>query len=203
VNEIVTGWSLGGAVVEGEPAYPAGGSAAAAVEHCLIQLSGTIRVWRDGIEQEVAPLEPADLDYPGIGPVRTYTIGHPKAVTLPRYVDGVVTSMNVTSGPEWLIDHAWSVAAAYDAGTITLAEGAVQLGNPRRPAERAPRDPLGSVWALARGERDGQPLAVPSNRIGGPPGRWAEDGCSPRGRTRAPAPGQHQGAGRACSRRRH
>jgi saccharopine dehydrogenase (NAD+, L-lysine forming) len=198
VSEIVTGWSLGGAVVENEPAYPARGSAAAAVEHFLIQLSGTIRAWRDGVEQAVAPLEPVDLDYPGIGHVRTYTIGHPEAVTLPRYIDGVLTSMNVTSGPEWLIDHARSVAAAYDAGKITLAEGAVQLENPPRPAERGPRDPLGSVWALARGQRDGQPLAVsveprlkPRGRMGGGTGAALAAGLELLRKGRISEPGVH------------
>jgi saccharopine dehydrogenase (NAD+, L-lysine-forming) len=103
---------MGGAVLEDEPEYLAArGSAAAAVEHWLIQLSGTIRGWRDGVEREVKPLQPVDLRYPGIGPVRTYTVGHPEAVTLPRYLDGIVTSMNVMSGPDWLFEFAGSVAA--------------------------------------------------------------------------------------------
>jgi saccharopine dehydrogenase (NAD+, L-lysine forming) len=175
VSEIITGWSMGGAVVEDEPAYLAErGSAAAAVEHWLIQLSGTIRGWRDGAEAEVKPLQPVELEYPGIGSVRTFTVGHPEAVTLPRYLDGIVTSMNVMSGPEWLFDYAGTVAAAYDAGDISLAEGARRLEDPPRPAERAPRDPLATVWALARGERDGAPLSVavqpqvrPRGKMGG------------------------------------
>jgi saccharopine dehydrogenase (NAD+, L-lysine forming) len=168
VSEIITGWSMGGAVVEDEPEYlEARGSAAAAVEHWLIQLSGTIRGWRDGVEREVKPLQPVEFDYPGIGPVRTYTVGHPEAVTLPRYLEGIGTSMNVMSGPDWLFEFAGSVAADYDAGKITLAEGANRLEDPPRPAERGPRDPLGTVWALALGERDGEPLSVavePSRR---------------------------------------
>ncbi|HYC80399.1 MAG TPA: saccharopine dehydrogenase NADP-binding domain-containing protein [Solirubrobacterales bacterium] len=174
VEEIITGWSMRGAVVEDEAAYLDGSSAGAAVEHWLIQLSGTIRAWRDGSEEEVKPLQPVEFDYPGIGPVRTYTVGHPEAVTLPRYVDGIVTSMNVMSGPEWLFEYARTVAADYEAGKITLAEGALQLENPPQPAERGPRDPLASAWALARGERDGKPLAIsvespakPRGKMGG------------------------------------
>jgi saccharopine dehydrogenase-like NADP-dependent oxidoreductase len=180
VDEIVTGWSLSGAVVEDQPAYLTQASGpSAAVEHWLIQLSGTLRAWRNGAEQDVAPLQPVDLDYPGIGAVRTYTVGHPEAVTLPRYIDGIVTSMNVMSGPEWIFDHARTVAAAYDAGTLSLAEGARQLeDHPAPPAQRGPRDPLSSVWALARGRRDGQPLAVsvqPASRL---PGKMGATGTA-------------------------
>ena len=100
VSEIITGWTMRGAVVEDEPAYlSSSGSAGAAVEHWLIQISGSIRAWRDGTEQEIRPLQPVELDYPGIGRVRTYTVGHPEAVTLPRNMPGVQTSMNVMSGP--------------------------------------------------------------------------------------------------------
>lgn len=171
VHEIITGWSMGGAVVEDDPAYTEGASTGAAVEHWLIQLSGTIRGWRDGKEQEVDPLRPVDFEYPGIGPVRAYTVGHPEALTLPRNVPGIVTSMNVMSGPDWLFDHARTVAAAYDAGTITLAEGARQLENFTPPARRAPRDPLAAVWALARGERDGKPMSISVQPHAVPPGK--------------------------------
>lgn len=174
VREIVTGWSMKGAVVEDEAAYLDGGGAGAAVEHWLIQLSGTIRAWRDGSEQEVKPLEKVDLEYPGVGPVRTYTVGHPEAVTLPRYVNGVVTSMNVMTGPDWLFEYARTVAAEYDAGKITLAEGATKLENPPRPDQPGQRDPLATAWALARGERDGKSVAVsvqarenPRGKMGG------------------------------------
>jgi saccharopine dehydrogenase-like NADP-dependent oxidoreductase len=171
VAEIITGWSLGGAVLEEELDYPPAASAAAAVEHWLIQCSGTIRAWRDGKISEVPPLQAVDLNYPGIGPVRTYTVGHPEAVTLPRYLKGVTRSLNVMSGPEWLFENVRAVAADYDAGRITLAEGALRLENPPRPAARAPRDPLPVMWALARGQRAGQAWAVSAQPRLSPPGK--------------------------------
>lgn len=171
VSEIVTGWSMRGAVLEDEPAYLTRGSATAAMEHWLIQVSGTIRVCRNGVAQDIEPLQPVDLEYPGIGPVRTYTVGHPEAVTLPRYIGGLVTSLNVTSGPDWLFDHSRSVAALYDAGSVSLAEGARQMESPPRPAERGPRDPLAPVWALARGERAGRGVAVSVEPRAMPPGK--------------------------------
>ena len=173
VQDILTGWSMRGAVLEDEPAYPAGNAAGAAVEHWLIQISGTIRAWRDGAQADIAPLQPVDFDYPGLGPVRAYTVGHPEAVTLPRYIKGVVNSTNHTSGPDWVFEHARAVAADFDAGRITLAEGAARLNNPTRPegASTGARDPLGQVWALVRGERHGRPVAISVEPSAMPPGK--------------------------------
>jgi saccharopine dehydrogenase-like NADP-dependent oxidoreductase len=170
VTEILTGWSMRGAVLVDEPQYPASATGAA-VEHWLMQISGTIRAWRDGQECDIRPLDPVDLDYPDIGIARARTVGHPEAVTLPRYLPGLQSSTNVMSGPDWLFEHAREVAARYDAGEITLSEGAAELENPQRPEGVSPaRDPLGRTWALARGERDGQPLAISVDLSSMPPG---------------------------------
>ncbi|MFF8605645.1 saccharopine dehydrogenase family protein [Streptomyces sp. NPDC015346] len=174
VDELFTGWSLRGAVTEEEAAFPAPAGASAAVEHWLIQVSGSIRTWRDGREQDVAPLESVSLDYPGIGRVHAYTVGHPEAITLPRYVAGVSRSTNLTSGPEWIFEHVRKVAAAYTAGEVSLAEGARRLDEPPVPADLGPRDPLSQCWAAAYGLRDGRPVAVsvepaavPRGKMGG------------------------------------
>jgi saccharopine dehydrogenase-like NADP-dependent oxidoreductase len=174
VDEIVTGWSMRGAVLVDEPGYPASDAAGAAVEHWLLQSRATTRGWRNGGYADTTPLTPVELDYPGLGTVRGYTVGHPEAVTLPRNIAGVTTSLNMTSGPAWLFEHARSVAAAYDAGSITLAEGAEQLNNPPHPDHgQHTRDPLGSVWAWAHGQRDGEsisisvaPSAMPAGKMG-------------------------------------
>ncbi|GAB3857657.1 saccharopine dehydrogenase NADP-binding domain-containing protein [Nocardioides maradonensis] len=174
VDTLLTGWSMGGATLADEPDYPQTGGAGAAVEHWLIQISGSIRAWCGSEPRDITPLQPVEFDYPGLGRVRGYTVGHPEAVTLPRYLEGLTTSINITSGPGWIFEHAADVAAAYDAGTITLAEGAHQLENPPRPATKAPRDPLGQVWTVAIGTRDGQrtavsvsPTAMPEGKMGG------------------------------------
>jgi saccharopine dehydrogenase-like NADP-dependent oxidoreductase len=161
VDEIITGWSMRGAVLVDEPGYPAPAAAGAAVEHWLLQITGTIRGWRHGGPADTLPMLPVDLEYPGLGLVRGYTVGHPEAVTLPRNIPGATTAMNLTSGPAWVFDHARSVAEAFGAGHVTLKEGADMLANPRRP-DGAPssKDPLRSVWALARGQRDGETVSV-------------------------------------------
>ncbi|MFF4544035.1 saccharopine dehydrogenase family protein [Streptomyces sp. NPDC001406] len=173
VTEIFTGWSMRGAVLEDEPAYPSTGGAGAAVEHWLIQISGSIRAYRNGTEKDIEPLTPVELLYPGKGQVRAYTVGHPEAITLPRCFPTVVSSTNLTSGPAWVFDHARRVAADYDAGRVTLAEGAGRLEDMPAPPVDAPRtrDPLAQVWALARGERDGEPLAISVEPASMPPGK--------------------------------
>ncbi|WP_158890792.1 saccharopine dehydrogenase family protein [Amycolatopsis anabasis] len=173
VTEIFTGWSMRGAVLEDEPAYPPAGGAGAAVEHWLIQISGSIRAYRDGAEKDIEPLAPVELLYPGKGRVQAYTVGHPEAITLPRYFPTVVNSTNLTSGPVWVFDHARAVAADYDAGRVTLSEGASRLEHMPGPPEGVPRtrDPLHQVWAMVRGERDGEPLAVSVEPASMPPGK--------------------------------
>jgi saccharopine dehydrogenase (NAD+, L-lysine forming) len=172
VGEVVTGWSLREAVIEDEPVYLTGSSPGAATEHWLLQMSGTIRAWRDGAEQEIKPLEVVDFDYPGKGAARGYTVGHPEAVTLPRHLNGIAMSMNVMTGPDWIFEYAGRVAAEYEAGAITLKEGAARLEDPPpRPAGPRRRDPLSTLWALVRGERDGQPLVVSAEPAAMPPGK--------------------------------
>jgi saccharopine dehydrogenase-like NADP-dependent oxidoreductase len=175
VSEIITGWSMRGAVLSEEPGYPAPSAAGAAVEHWLLQITGTIRGWRDGGPADTVPMLPVDFEYPGIGPVRGYTVGHPEAVSLPLNIPGITTAMNLTSGPGWVFDHARSVAAAYGAGEITLKEGAARLSHPSRPEGAKPsRDPLGSVWAMARGQRGAETVSVSVEPRSMPAGKMGE-----------------------------
>lgn len=170
VDELYTGWSLRHAVAEVEDDYPASGSAAA-VEHWLLQCSGTIRIWDDGALTDARPVEPTTLDFPTFGPVRVYSMGHPEPLTLPRTVPCVKRAMNLQTGPGWIFDHLRAVAAEYDTGDVSLEEGAHKLENPPRPAQRGPRDDLPFVWALAHGRRNGENRAVMVYPTGAPQGR--------------------------------
>jgi saccharopine dehydrogenase (NAD+, L-lysine-forming) len=123
------------------------------------------------------PVAPISLPFPGFGTADVYTMGHPEAVTLPLTVPGLRRSINLQSGPDWFFDHIRAVAAEYEAGDVTLAEGAKKLESPVRPKERGPRDPLPDTWGLAYGERDGEAVRVavyakerPAGRMGGATG---------------------------------
>lgn len=198
VEEILTGWSMRGAVIEEEAAYPATSPAGAAVEHWLLQISGTIRAWDDGAPAVIRPLQRVELDYPGLGRVAGRTVGHPEAVTLPRRFPGLRRSLNVTSGPDWLFEHARTVAVEYDAGRISLQEGAALLSSATPPAEPGERDRLGTVWCLAVGTRDGariavsvEPAALPPGRMGGGTGTALAVGFDLLRRDGVSAPGVH------------
>lgn len=175
VDELHTGWSLSGAVVESEPDYPEEpGSGSAAVEHWLLQSSGCIRFWDRGGPVDGKPVDRAELAFPGLGTVVAYTMGHPEAVTLPRAIPGLRRSVNYQSGPQWLFEYLRAVAADHAAGRITLKEGARRIQSAPRPARKGPRDPLPVMWGLAYGARGGEELAVsahlralPLGRMGG------------------------------------
>lgn len=175
VTELITGWSMRGAVLVDEPGYPAPATAGAAVEHWLLQIAGTIRGWRNGGPADTQPMLPVTFDFPGIGPVVGHTVGHPEAVTMPLNIPGVVTAMNLNSGPEWIFDNARRVAADYNAGNVTLQEGASRLENAERPEGGVyARDPLGAVWALARGTRGGETVSVSVEPRSMPAGKMGE-----------------------------
>lgn len=157
VHELHTGWRLSGAVTVDEPSYPSG-SASAAVEHWLHQVSAPIYTWDDGGPTMAEPLTKVGLDVPGVGPVSAYTMGHPEPITLGRNVPGLRRSLNVHSGPDWVFDHLKDVSARYRAGEITMKEGARELVDPPKPAVRGPREAhhrLPVEWALAIGTSDG------------------------------------------------
>jgi len=95
VDELITGWGEGDIGEEdmGEPGE--GGSFGAATEHWVHQFTGKIRVFRNGEYVDVPPLQKVKLDYPGVGRVTTYTVGHPEPITLPRFWPEIKNSCNV------------------------------------------------------------------------------------------------------------
>lgn len=168
VEELHTGWRLSAAVTVDEPDYPAG-SASAAVEHWLHQVSAPIYTWDDGRKTMAEPLAKVELDVPGVGPVGLYTMGHPEPITLSRAFPSLRRSLNLHSGPDWIFDHLKEVAQRYKAGEITLHEGAEELIDPPKPAQRPPRGAHHSLpveWGLAIGTKDGRRRSVlVSNRV--------------------------------------
>lgn len=176
VEGLYTGWNLASAVVEVEDNYPPSMAASAAVEHWLLQCSGQIRVWQDGAYADVTPAERMVLQLPGFGERVVHTMGHPEPITLPRSVPGLRRALNVQVGPEWIFDHLRSVAADYDAGRISLQEGARRLAHPVRPGSRAGERQkrekrLPYNWALAEGTKAGRARSVMTYSVGEPRGR--------------------------------
>jgi saccharopine dehydrogenase-like NADP-dependent oxidoreductase len=173
VDELITGWGTGGDGDEGRGGDSSsagqGGSYGAAIEHWLHQLSGTIRLFRNGEFVEVAPMEEVKIDYPGIGFGTVYTVGHPEPVTFPRSRSELKNSCNVMVVSPRLIEILRGLAADVDAGRMTIPEAAEMLMNPPEGRERRqePADTgqssgprLPGLFAYARGLKDGKQTAV-------------------------------------------
>jgi saccharopine dehydrogenase-like NADP-dependent oxidoreductase len=176
-REVFTGWLLEGArpeVIGPEPS--------AATVHGIEQLTGTIRVWRDGRFVEEKPVRKTAVHYPGLSPAYGFTIGHPEPITLPRRFPALERSLNlmVTDGVTALALR--SLGRFVDAGWLskrTLARWAERLegaGGEDMDAEQVigaidrGELPLPPIFASASGERDGAEAAVGATITATPPG---------------------------------
>ncbi|NUR97797.1 MAG: hypothetical protein HOV67_21385 [Kribbellaceae bacterium] len=159
VDTVYTGWKVAGASIVDEPLFPAP-RASAATDHWIHQCSGPIRVWDNGAEALIDPVQRVEFDFPGLGPVHAFTMGHPEAVTLPRRYPGLRRSYNLQSGPDWLLDLLREVGAEHRAGSLSLQQGAERIASHPRPKTKGPRDPLPIEWSLAIGEAAGRPRSV-------------------------------------------
>lgn len=162
-DTIYTGWDLSCAVPTA-----AGPTPSAATVHGLHQLSGTVRVWRDGIAVEERPVQATHLTLPGFGSGKVWTIGHPEAVTLPRTFPTLRTSLNVMHAPTTdvlgirlltaLIDRSWvdlRQAATWAERLESTPPSPAQIRDGVRSGSRLP-----PLFALAEGSRDGTPAAA-------------------------------------------
>jgi saccharopine dehydrogenase-like NADP-dependent oxidoreductase len=177
VDTIVTVWSLDAIIREYMEAAPQEGSTdapGAAAEHAMHQASGTIRVYRDGAFADVEPLQEVVLEYPGIGPVTTYTFGHPEPVTLPRVREDLLNSYNAMYGSPALIDLLRMAATAINSGEMDASQAAESMGEVgldkvlfggEGDAPKVPRR-----FALAKGKSGGIPKTVAVGLPTQPPG---------------------------------
>jgi saccharopine dehydrogenase-like NADP-dependent oxidoreductase len=181
-----------------------GGSFGAATEHWVHQLTGTIRVLREGALVAARPLEPVTLDYPGIGSVTCHRVGHPEPVTFARSFPDLRSSMNLMDMPRAVVDLVRDAAERVERGECSVADAArrieARLSSPGRlffsrtglgllvEWVRGARH-LPEIGVLAEGERDGRRLrvgvgltAVPAGGMGGVTGIPAAIGLGLLGR---------------------
>lgn len=183
-DRIYTVWDLDSAKPE-----TIGPAPSAAMVHGMLQLTGTIRVWEDGGFRQVRPVRRVAINYPGIGVRTAWSIGHPEAITLPRYFPGLDTSRNLMVTSRSNVLALWFVGALVNAGLMSietaarLAEKVEGTGVGRTPEDfiRQTKSTgllrLPPLFALAEGERDGKPasvavtiLAAPAGGMGGATG---------------------------------
>jgi saccharopine dehydrogenase-like NADP-dependent oxidoreductase len=167
-TEIYTGWDLESATPDQIGARPS-----AATVHGIHQLSGTIRAFERGNYTDKRPITRMALDYPGIGVANAWTIGHPEAVTLPRYFADLLSSSNVMTTTRGNILAIKLIAFMVDTRLVSvekaagIAEKLKGAADPERTAAAmlsdlagAKRAGLPPLFALAKGEKNGQPATA-------------------------------------------
>jgi saccharopine dehydrogenase-like NADP-dependent oxidoreductase len=182
VDDLITGWGTGGHEEELSEAPGAGASLSAATEHWIHQLTGKIRVRRDGEYTDANPFEEVRIDYPGIGPVTTHTVGHPEPITLPLFKPEIRNSWNVMNMPPYVIEPMRWVAGEVDAGRMSIDEATDQVNDVLAAgtgwvkllmsrlgrkmfvqyllASRKTMPYVATLFAYATGTRDGKPRKV-------------------------------------------
>lgn len=161
-------------------------------------MSGEIRIREDGEWRMARPLQKRSVDYPGVGSVATYTLGHPEPMTFPRYFPEIRDSSNVRDLPNGVIvlrtiarrvdraELSGAEGARYmeraEAGQLTpgelFREGARQLASGL--AERVTRKKyLPGLFAHASGKRAGDRSAVAASLDGEIPGGMGPMTCVP------------------------
>ncbi len=176
-REVVTGWSLHRARPETIRADPS-----AATIHGIEQLSGTIRLFRDGSFVDERPVQKVWIDYPGLGRRFAWTIGHPEPVTLPRTYPELRRAVNATTVGRLPALAILAAARLIDRGLVrkeTVGRWAERIEGPEsgeldREALVADvvrgREQLPPIYAWARGERAGAEARVGVTLTAAPPG---------------------------------
>ena len=95
VHTIYTGWNL-------EEAQPESVSSQketnAAMIHGIEQITGKIKIFKDGKFQMVNPLKKLEVSYPNIGNFSAFIFGHPEAITFPHHFKDLLNSVNLAHG---------------------------------------------------------------------------------------------------------
>jgi len=94
-HTIYTGWNL-------EEAKPESMSSQketnAAMIHGIEQITGKVKIFKDGKFEMVDPLKELKVSYPNIGTQSAFIFGHPEAITFPYHSKDLLNSVNLAHG---------------------------------------------------------------------------------------------------------
>ena len=94
-HTIYTGWNL-------EEAQPESLSSQketnAAMIHGIEQITGKVKIFKDGKFEMVNPLKELEVSYPNIGTCSAFIFGHPEAITFPHHFKDLLNSVNLAHG---------------------------------------------------------------------------------------------------------
>lgn len=169
-SSLITGWNA--EATQPEPGD--GTSPSAAILHGFRQMTGTIRITRDGAGVDVPALRSVKLDYPGVGRRTALSFGHPEPVTLPQALPGISESVNVACAGRAVMASMKLMRGLVERGVVraekmaALAQRIELLLPAPKPARLFSPTGLPPVFALAVGSRGGRAASVGAALTGFP-----------------------------------
>ncbi len=178
VTELYTGWDISYAKPEKGSQRPS-----AATIHGIHQLTGLISIFEEGRFKSRKPLTRVALDYPGFGSRNLYTIGHPEAVTFPRYYSTLKTCLNLFFARKYIVWGIRLITGLVNAGMVTINAASTiaeslhssedtknDNGYDRLAGAVAARKELPPLFALAMGRKNGNSASVACAILSAPAG---------------------------------
>ena len=97
VSKVYTGWNISGAKPEDKSSQK---GINAAMIHGIEQITGYVKVFKNGKYEMVRPLKEVVINYPEIGEKRVNIFGHPEAISFPYHYPNIKDSLNLMHGDE-------------------------------------------------------------------------------------------------------
>lgn len=164
VRDLYSAWRLSNAHNEDDGFFDeAEANTDAAAVHLVHCLSEKIPLLRNGSVTDRLPLEHCGFDYPGVGKLDIWTIGHPEAVTLPRHYPNLSNCLNGMLGVESIIADLQQLADQVRAGSMNLEQAAGLLtsdgGREKRRQQLQAHEAADApgILAFAAGMKNGRP----------------------------------------------
>ena len=160
VHTIYTGWNL-------EEAQPESVSSQketnAAMIHGIEQITGKVKVFKDGKFQMVNPLKELEVSYPNIGTFSAFIFGHPEAITFPYHFKDLLNSVNLAHGNKSTIFVLKIIRKLINLKILTKKTAArflEWLEKQETSKKHAQANSLPEIYALAIGSKNGNEESV-------------------------------------------
>lgn len=168
VDQIVSAWKLSGAVNadDGFSPAPAQGAVDAAAVHLMHCLSEDIQVIQDGKAIKTRALAHSQIDFPTLGAIDVWSLGHPEAITLPRSYSQLQQCYNGMLEIGDIVEDLRQMADAVAAGQLSVDDAARALTSAESRDAReqqlgqGAQSAIPNALAFAAGIKNGQAKRV-------------------------------------------
>mgnify|MGYP001497320964 FL=1 len=159
-HTIYTGWNL-------EEAQPESLSSQketnAAMIHGIEQITGKVKIFKDGKFEMVNPLKELEVSYPNIGTCSAFIFGHPEAITFPHHFKDLLNSVNLAHGNKSTIFVLKTMRKLINLKILTKKTAArflEWLEKQETTKKHVQANSLPEIYALAIGSKDGNEESV-------------------------------------------